>query len=224
MIVEDEPDIREMLSFSLTRSGYKIVEVESGEEALKLVNEKLPDLILLDWMLPGISGIEVARKIRQDDYSANVPIIMLTARGEESDKLKSFSSGVDDYVTKPFSPSELAARVKALLRRAGRPEDGIIEIHGLRLDLTAHQLFIEDKAIKIGPTEFKLLELFATNTGRAFDREQLLDRVWGRGVYVEERTVDVHILRLRKILKPFGMHNLIQTVRGIGYRFASKYD
>ena len=224
ILVEDEPDIRDMLAFTLSRAGYNIIEAESAEEAKAKIENKLPSLMLLDWMLPGMSGVDFARKIRQDDGTANLPIIMLTARGEESDKLKSFSSGVDDYITKPFSPSELIARVEALLRRSGNPSDGIVESHGIRLDLKSHQLLIKDEVVRIGPTEFRLLELFVTNTGRAFDRSQLLDRVWGRNIYVEERTVDVHILRLRKILKTHGLHNLIQTVRGIGYRFASEYE
>jgi two-component system phosphate regulon response regulator PhoB len=167
-----------------------------------------------------MSGVDLARRIRHDEVTAHLPIIMLTARGEETDKLKSFDSGVDDYVTKPFSPRELIARVKALLRRSGSPQGGIIYADGIQVDLNAHQLIIQGKPVKIGPTEFRLLELLASNPGRAFDRSQLLDRVWGRSVYVEERTVDVHVLRLRKVLKPHGLNHLIQTVRGVGYRFS----
>ena len=219
LLVEDEPEIRDMLSFSLSRAGYEVWESESAEDALTRLDGRLPNLLILDWMLPGLSGVDLARRLRQDEHTAALPIIMLTARGEETDKLKSFGSGVDDYVTKPFSPRELIARVKALLRRSGTPEDGIVESHGLRLELNAHQLLINGTPVKIGPTEFRMLELFMTHPGRAFDRSQLLDRVWGRSVYVEERTVDVHVLRLRKVLKPHGLEHLIQTVRGIGYRF-----
>jgi len=177
--------------------------------------------MILDWMLPGMSGVDLARRLRRDEHTAQLPIIMLTARGEETDKLTSFSSGVDDYITKPFSPRELIARVKALLRRSGSPEDGIMEAQGIRLDQKAHQLLINGRPVQIGPTEFRLLELFISHPGRAFDRSQLLDRVWGRSVYVEERTVDVHVLRLRKVLKPHGLKHLIETVRGVGYRFAA---
>jgi len=182
----------------------------------------LPNLLIIDWMLPGMSGVELARRLRLDTHTATLPIIMLTARGEETDKLKSFDSGVDDYIVKPFSPRELIARVKALLRRVGSPEDGILEIGELRLDLNAHQASFRGERLKLGPTEFRLLELFMTNPDRAFDRSQLLDRVWGRSVYVEERTVDVHVLRLRKALKPFGLANRIETVRGVGYRFSAE--
>jgi two-component system, OmpR family, phosphate regulon response regulator PhoB len=166
-----------------------------------------------------MSGVEFARRVRRDPHTGSLPIIMLTAKGEEIDKLKSFESGVDDYVTKPFSPRELIARVKALLRRTGHPDSGVIEHGPLRLDLSAHELTVSGNPIRLGPTEFRLLEHFMTNPNRAFDRAQLLDRVWGRSVYVEERTVDVHILRLRKALSPFGLQHLVQTVRGVGYRY-----
>lgn len=222
LLVEDEPEIRDMLSFALKRAGYQVWESDTAEDALTRLDGTLPSLLILDWMLPGMSGVDLARRLRRDEHTTHLPIIMLTARGEETDKLKSFSSGVDDYITKPFSPRELIARIKALLRRSGVPEDGILESHGIRMDLKAHQLLIDNKPVQIGPTEFRLLELFVTNPGRAFDRTQLLDRVWGRSVYVEERTVDVHVLRLRKVLKPFASDHLIQTVRGVGYRFATE--
>ena len=179
----------------------------------------LPNLLIIDWMLPGMSGVELARRLRLDSHTGKLPIIMLTARSEESDKLESFDSGVDDYVVKPFSPRELIARVKALLWRAGSPEDGILEIGGIRMDLHAHQITIENSRTRLGPTEFRLLALFMNHPGRVFARSQLLDRVWGRSVYVEERTVDVHILRLRNALRPSGHHKLIETVHGVGYRF-----
>jgi two-component system phosphate regulon response regulator PhoB len=219
LLIEDEPEIREMLCFSLTRAGFEVWEAESAEDALKLLDGVLPGLLIIDWMLPGMSGIELAKRLRRDQLTAALPMIMLTARGEEADKLKSFDSGVDDYITKPFSPRELIARIKALLRRSGSPEDGIIECQGIRLNSTAHSLEINDSPVNIGPTEYRLLELFVNHPGRAFDRSQLLDRVWGRSTYISERTVDVHVLRLRKVLKPFSLDGLIETVRGIGYRF-----
>jgi len=219
LLVEDEPEIRELLSFSLGRAGFQVWESPSAEDALQRLDGTLPGLLILDWMLPGMSGIDLARRLRRDPLTAEIPIIMLTARGEETDKLKSFDSGVDDYVTKPFSPRELIARVKALLRRTGTPESGLVDHGPLRLDLNAHQLTIHGKPVALGPTEFRLLEHFMNHPGRAFDRSQLLDRVWGRSVYVEERTVDVHILRLRKVLQPFGLQHLVQTVRGVGYRY-----
>jgi two-component system phosphate regulon response regulator PhoB len=158
--------------------------------------------------------------LRKNEHTARLPIIMLTARGAESDKLKSFESGVDDYIVKPFSPRELIARVKALLRRSGTPEDGIVEAGPITLNLDKHQVSINGQRVKVGPTEFRLLELFMNHPDRAFDRSQVLDRVWGRSVYVEERTVDVHVLRLRKALKPHDVHTAIETVRGVGYRFS----
>ncbi len=220
MVVEDEPEIRELLSFTITRAGHDVVTAESAEQALQLIDRSLPELLVIDWMLPGMSGIDLAKRLRQDELTASLPIIMLTARGEEADKLKSFDSGVDDYVTKPFSPKELMARVKALLRRTGAPEDNLLEVGGIRLDLTSHRVSIGEESIHMGPTEYRLLELLMRHPERAFDRSQLLDRVWGRSVYVEERTVDVHVLRLRKILQPYNLHHLIQTVRGVGYRFS----
>ena len=221
LVIEDEQEVREMLSFSLTRSGFTVCEAANAEEALRRLDGPLPSLVIIDWMLPGMNGVDLARRLRRDEHTANLPMIMLTARGEQADKLKSFDSGVDDYITKPFSPKELVARMRALLRRSGAPEDGVLKSGALRLDLNAHKLSVEGKAVKIGPTEFRLLELFMRNPNRAFGRSQLLDRVWGRSIYVEERTVDVHVLRLRKTLKPHGLHKLVQTVRGVGYRFSS---
>lgn len=219
LVVEDEPGILEMLSFSLVRAGFQVWESPSAEDALRRLEGTLPSLLVLDWMLPGMSGVDLARRLRRDPHTADLPIIMLTARGEETDKLKSFDAGIDDYVTKPFSPRELVARVRALLRRSGAPDGGIVEHGAMRLDLNAHRLSINGATVPLGPTEFRLLEHFMTNPGRAFDRSTLLDRVWGRSVYVEERTVDVHILRLRKVLQPFGLQHVVQTVRGVGYRY-----
>lgn len=221
LLVEDEPDIRDMLNFALSRAGFQVWEAETAEDALQKLDGLLPSMLIIDWMLPGISGVDLARRLRRDKHTAQLPIIMLTARGEEADKLKSFESGVDDYIVKPFSPRELIARVKALLRRSGEPDDGILEAGPIRMDLAAHEVSAHGTMVKIGPTEFRLLELFMNHPGRAFDRSQLLDRVWGRSVYVEERTVDVHVLRLRKALKPYGVHTAIQTVRGVGYRFTA---
>jgi two-component system phosphate regulon response regulator PhoB len=220
LLIEDEPDIRDMLNFALTRAGYQVWESDTAEDAMRKLDGLLPNVLIIDWMLPGMSGVELARRLRQDEHTATLPIIMLTARGEEADKLKSFDSGVDDYIVKPFSPRELIARVKALLRRAGSPDEGLIQTGQITMDLNAHQVSINGEPVKLGPTEFRLLELFMNQPERAFDRSQLLDRVWGRSVYVEERTVDVHVLRLRKALKPFGQADRIETVRGIGYRFS----
>ena len=220
LVVEDDPDIRELLRFTLERAGLKVVEAESGEDALTVLDGPQPSVAIIDWMLPGINGVELTQRLRKDPLTSAMPLIMLTARGEEADKLKSFDSGIDDYLTKPFSPKELVARVKALIRRSGLPEDGHIIVQGLDLDINAHRLTINGDPIPIGPTEFSLLELLMSNPNRAFGRAQLLDRVWGRNVYVEERTVDVHILRLRKALSKFDLDRLVQTVRGIGYRFS----
>ena len=221
LVVEDEPDIRELLTFTIGRAGYDVIAAETAEQALQKMGEGLPELVLIDWMLPGMDGVELARRMRQDELTAELPIIMLTARGEEGDKLKSFGIGVDDYVTKPFSPRALWARIKALLRRAGAPEDNVLDVGDIRLDLASHRVTIGGEAVHIGPTEFRLLELLMRHPERVFDRSQLLDRVWGRSVYVEERTVDVHVLRLRKLLRPFQLAHLIQTVRGVGYRFSA---
>ena len=220
LIVEDEPEIRELLAFTLNREGYDVLEAETAEAALLKMDSRMPDLAVVDWMLPGMDGVELARRIRRDEVGSDLPIIMLTARGDEPDKLKSFASGVDDYITKPFSPRELLARVKALLRRSGAPENNLLEACGITLNLDSHRITIQGNDVHTGPTEFRLLELLMRNPDRAFDRNQLLDRVWGRSVYVEERTVDVHILRLRKLLKPFGLDRTVQTVRSVGYRFS----
>ncbi|MDG1125601.1 MAG: phosphate regulon transcriptional regulator PhoB [Pseudomonadales bacterium] len=221
LIVEDEKEIRELLVFTLLRDGYEVIEAETAEVALEKIDNRLPDLILVDWMLPGMDGIDLAKRLRRDELTADLPIVMLTARGEEADKLRSFAGGIDDYITKPFSPRELLARVKALLRRSGGPKNNLIEASGICLDLNSYRITINGNEIQISPTEYKLLEVLMRNPDRAFERSQLLDRVWGRQVYVEERTVDVHMLRLRKILKPHGLDATLQTVRGIGYRFTS---
>ena len=221
LIVEDEQDIRELLEFTFLRDGYDVIAAETAEIALQKIDIKLPDMIVVDWMLPGMDGIDLAKRLRRDELTADLPIVMLTARGEEADKLKSFAGGIDDYITKPFSPRELLARVKALLRRSGGSKNNLIEASGICLDLNSYRITINGNEIQISPTEYKLLEVLMRNPDRAFERSQLLDRVWGRQAYVEERTVDVHMLRLRKILKPHGLDATLQTVRGIGYRFTS---
>jgi len=222
LVVEDSPEICELLRFALSRAGFNVNEVESGEQALGYLDDKTPDLLVVDWMLPGMSGVDLARRLRKDDLTAQIPLLMLTARTDEADVLKSFESGIDDYMSKPFSPRELVARIKALLRRSGAPEDDLLEDSGIRIDLTSHRVSISGEPIHIGPTEYRLLELFMRNPDRVFERDQLLDRVWGRSSYIETRTVDVHILRLRKILKPYGLEKTIQTVRSVGYRFTPR--
>lgn len=219
LVVEDDPDIREMLRFTLTRAGYDIWEADSAEQALARLDGQLPALVLIDWMLPGMPGTELARRLHNDQHTSKLPMMMLTARDAEEDKLKSFDIGVDDYLTKPFSPRELIARIKALLRRTGVPQDAKLQATNMELDLESHQLLVNGELVHLGPTEFRLLELFMANPERAFDRNTLLNRVWGRGVYVEERTVDVHVLRLRRALKPHGLQHRVETVRGVGYRF-----
>lgn len=218
LVVEDEQEVRELLNYSIGRAGYTVQAVVDAESALDALNNELPDLVVIDWMLPRMSGIELARRIRHDQYTQSIPLIMLTARGEEVDKLKSFDAGFDDYVTKPFSPRELNARIKALLRRVSDPEGNQLSVEGLNLDTVAHSVCVKGNYIHLRPTEYRLLELFLRHPNRAFQRSQLLDLVWGRSVYVDERTVDVHVLRLRKALHDYEMDSLVQTVRGVGYR------
>jgi two-component system phosphate regulon response regulator PhoB len=222
LLVEDEPAIQQLVSLALRKAGYEVGVAGDALEARSRIAGRVPDLILLDWMLPGMSGVEYARQLKKSDLTREVPVIMLTARGEESDKIRGFDSGADDYVTKPFSPRELVARINAVLRRAA-PHAGaeVIEAGGLRLDAAAHRVVVGEEALALGPTEYRLLHFFMTHPERVYSRAQLLDRVWGGDVYVEERTVDVHILRLRKILAARGVERLIQTVRGAGYRFSA---
>lgn len=224
LLVEDETDIREMLAFALERGGYAVIEAQDAEQALARLDGPLPELVIIDWMLPGMSGLDLARRLRQDEHTADLPLLMLTARSEEADKLRSYDVGIDDYVTKPFSPRELLARIKAILRRAGAPDTGQLQFGRLVLDIQSHRLLVDGEPTHIGPTEFRLLEFLMRHPERAFEREQLLDRVWGRAVYVEERTVDVHVLRLRKLLSPFGLDSWVETVRGVGYRFSPRLD
>jgi two-component system phosphate regulon response regulator PhoB len=222
LVVEDEPAIRELIAYNLRQAGHQPLCAESAEQALRLVSNALPDLVLLDWMLPGASGIEVARRLRGDKRTSTIPIIMLTARSEEQDKLLGLDTGADDYITKPFSPRELNARIKAVLRRrAPQMTDDVVEISGLRLDPVDHRVTGNGENISLGPTEFRLLHFLLTHPERVHSRAQLLDNVWGDHVFVEERTVDVHIRRLRKALEPERMDRLIQTVRGTGYRLSA---
>ncbi len=222
LVVEDEDAIREMLVMILEQASLSVIAVASAEEAqLSLADNIMPDLILLDWMLPGISGVDLARRLKQDDLFKQLPIILLTARGEEEDKVRGLEIGADDYMTKPFSPKELIARIKAVLRRGGKSiEEEILNVADISLDINKHRLTINSKVVDISPTEFKLMRFFMTHQDNVYSRTQLLDQVWGRSAYIEERTVDVHIRRLRKILKDFNKDELIQTVRGFGYRFS----
>jgi two-component system phosphate regulon response regulator PhoB len=221
LIVEDEPAIAELITLTLRRSGHQTVHAESVERAITLVDQAMPDLALIDWMLPGASGVDLVKKLRGDKRTKTIPIIMLTAKSEEADKLMGLETGADDYVTKPFSPKELVARIKAVLRRrAPQLTEDIVETNGLRLDPATHRITVNDTPIQMGPSEFKLLHFFMTHTERVHTRSQLLDHVWGDHVFVEERTVDVHIRRLRQALEASGHDAYIQTVRGTGYRFS----
>ena len=223
LIVEDEQPIREMVMFALASAGYEAQEAADARQAQAVIAERLPDLILLDWMLPGISGIDFARRLKKEELTRELPVIMLTARAEEEDKVQGLESGADDYITKPFSPRELVARIRAVMRRGGpAAEDEILRADGLALDLASHRVSVGEILLEMGPTEYRLLEFFMSHPERVYSRGQLLDRVWGGTVYVEERTVDVHIRRLRKVLEPHGQDALIQTVRGAGYRFSTR--
>ena len=220
LIVEDEKPIRDMVYFALGSDGYEIIEAVDGRGATEKLAEQTPHLILMDWMLPDVSGLELVRRIKRDDLTREIPIIMLTAKTEERDKIEGLDSGADDYITKPFSIKELSARIRAVLRRSDPNEHDNKLMHGrLVLDLDAHHVLIDGQQIEVGPTEFRLLEFFMTHSDKVYSRAQLLDFVWGRSKFVEERTVDVHILRLRKLLKPHDCHTMVQTVRGYGYRF-----
>jgi two-component system phosphate regulon response regulator PhoB len=222
LVVEDEPAIQELIAYNLRQAGHQALRADSAEQALRLVQDALPDLVLLDWMLPGLSGIELARRLRADRRTKGVPIIMLTARADEQDKLTGLDTGADDYITKPFSPRELNARVKAVLRRrAPQMTDDVVQVGTLKLDPATHRVIAGTEQVHLGPTEFRLLHFLMTHAERVHSRTQLLDQVWGDHVFVEERTVDVHIRRLRKALEPSRHDGLIQTVRGSGYRLSS---
>ncbi len=224
LVVEDEPGIRQMLAFAIAGDGHRCIEAADAAQANTVCTGAHPDLILLDWMLPGISGVDFARRIKGDPKTRDIPVIMITAKGDEADKVRALDSGADDYITKPFSTNELLARIRAVMRRSttiDRRHD-IVEIGGVRIDTQTHRVTINQQTVDLSPTEFKLLHFFSVHSERVHTRGQLLDGVWGNDAYVEERTVDVHIRRLRKLLEPYGCDHLVQTVRGVGYRFSDR--
>lgn len=224
LIVDDEAPIRDMIRMGLEMAGYDCIEAADGQQAHAMIIDAKPDLVLLDWMMPGTSGVELLRRLRRDELTAELPVIMLTAKTEEDNKIQGLDVGADDYVTKPFAPRELLSRIKAVLRRSGSAaNEKPIEVKGLKLDPASHRVYIENQPVEMGPTEFRLLHFFMTHQERAYSRGQLLDQVWGGNVYVEERTIDVHIRRLRKALSTDAVDygHLIQTVRGTGYRFSA---
>jgi len=223
LVVEDERPIREMVAFGLRRAGFKVHEAGSSTEAREAIAAQIPDLVLVDWMLPDVSGLELTRAIKRDELTREIPVIMLTARADENDKVSGLDSGADDYLTKPFSPRELLARINAVLRRVAPGRDlETVNVDGLELDMAGHRVLARQQPVHLGPTEFRLLSFLMTHPERVYTRAQLLDRVWGANVYVEERTVDVHIRRLRKVLADFDLDHYVQTVRGAGYRFSSR--
>ena len=223
LVVEDEESIQALIRFTLEQAGFGVESALSAEEARTLLAQELPDVVLLDWMLPGASGVQLAKQLRQDERSKDLPIILLTARSEDTDKELGLNQGADDYLTKPFSPRELIARINALLRRrAPQKTSEVIEVKGLLLDPAEQRVYANSLPVRFGPTEFKLLHFFMTHPERVYSRRQLLDLVWGDHVFVEERTVDVHIRRLRRALEPSGFDRFVQTVRGAGYRFSHK--
>ena len=221
LIVEDEQPIREMLCFALGKAGFEVIEANDAHEAQAQLNQRKPAIVLLDWMLPGISGVDFARRLKMQDATRDLPIIMVTAKSDENHKVQGLESGADDYITKPFSTRELLARINAVLRRSVNSEEKL-QVGDLCIDSASHRVSVGEKYLAIGPTEYRLLVFFMSHPERVYSRTQLLDQVWGRHVYVEERTVDVHIRRLRRILEPFGYDALVQTVRGAGYRFSEK--
>jgi len=222
LIIEDEAAIREMLGYALVREGFQFEEAADVEQARPLIARQKPDLILMDWMLPGMSGVDYARRVRNDPLTRDIPIIMLTARSDEADKVRGLDTGADDYITKPFSTRELLARVRAILRRSTpEPAEAVVSFAGLKLDNETFRVTADGQPVEISPTEFRLLHFFITHPERVYSRAQLLDQVWGQNVYVEERTIDVHIRRLRKTLEVYGYDRFIQTVRSVGYRFSA---
>lgn len=221
LVVEDEPAIQELLEFNVKQAGFQVLRAEDADSAWRQIRGSRPDMILLDWMLPNTSGVVLAKQLRADAATKDIPIIMLTARGDERDKVLGLESGADDYITKPFSPRELMARIRAVLRRhVPQMPDEAVSMGGLELSPASHRVTAKGTEIELGPTEFRLLHFFMSHAERVYSRTQLLDQVWGTQVFVEERTVDVHIRRLRAALEPAGMDGLIQTVRGSGYRFS----
>lgn len=225
LIIDDESAIREMLRMSLENDGFRVSDASSAHHAQSLLDKELPDLILLDWMMPGISGIDFANRLKRDEKYRNIGIIMLTAKDDEDDQIRGLDIGADDYVTKPFSTRELNSRIHAVLRRISQPiSKDMVEAGKIKIDTETHRVTIGESYLNLSPTEFRLLHFFVTHQERVFSRTQLLDQVWGEHIYVEERTVDVHIRRLRKVLEEFDCDNYIQTVRSVGYRFSMKTD
>ena len=229
LIVDDETSIRGMLRMALETNGFSVDEANNAKNAQDRIQQQMPDLLLLDWMMPGTSGVELVRRLRKEDKTRQLPIIMLTAKDGDDHSIQALDTGADDFVTKPFSPKALVARVKAMLRRMENSVENYtlsekIEAGDISIDMASHKATIIDKALELSPTEFRLLTFFCSNVGRVFSRNQLLNQVWGESVYVEDRTVDVHIRRLRKILEPFNVDQYIQTVRGVGYRFDPEHN
>jgi len=223
LVIEDEASIRDMLRFALERAEFRVSLAQDVPNGRLRIAEERPDLILLDWMMPGVSGVEYARELKSTPQTKDIPVIMVTARAEEEDKIRGLNIGCDDYVSKPFSFPELIARIQAVLRRSmPGGEDERMAVAGLQVDAASQRVTAKGEPVRLGPTEYRLLHLFISHPERVYTREQVLDRVWGQNVYVEERTVDVHIRRLRKALEPYGYHNMIQTVRVTGYRFSEK--
>jgi len=221
LLVEDEFEVREMVHRLLARDGFDMQTAADAAQGHQRIAERVPELMLVDWMLPSVSGIDFVRRCKRDELTADVPVIMLTARAEENDRVHGLESGADDYVVKPFSPRELAARIRAVLRRtSGQDAEGTLTAGNLSLSTVSHRVFVDDQPVEMGPTEFRLLRFLMGHPERVYSRAQLLDQVWSREVFVEERTVDVHVLRLRKLLKPYGLDGAVQTVRGVGYRFS----
>jgi two-component system phosphate regulon response regulator PhoB len=222
LVVDDEPAIREMIQFSLERAGMSVRTAADSGETLALISESRPDIILMDWMMPGISGLELTRRLRKDTFTADIPIIMLTAKIGEDNKVSGLEAGTDDYITKPFSPRELLARIHAVMRRSSPSDnEGRLVAGNLVVDTLSRRVTHRDRELQLGPTEYRLLEFFVSHPSRAYSRSQILDYVWGASSYIEERTVDVHIRRLRKVLEPEGCDRFVQTVRGHGYRFSA---
>lgn len=225
LVIEDEKAIRDMIAFALRRAGFEVREAADCREGRAQLANKRPDLLLVDWMLPDMSGLEFTRSLKRDANTRELPVIMLTARAEEGDKVAGLEGGADDYITKPFSPRELVARINAVLRRSDPGVEGtVLSFEGLELDPVAHRVLAGGKPVTLGPTEYRMLEFFMSHPDRVYTREQLLDRIWGGNVYVEERTIDVHIRRLRKALEEFGYDRMVQTVRGAGYRFSTRVE
>ena len=220
LVVEDEDAIRDMLTFNLTRAGFQVIGASSGGAARAAIANRFPDVVLMDWMLPDISGLEMTRQLKRAEDTREIPVLLVTARAAEDDRVSGLEGGADDYITKPFSPRELVARINAVLRRYSGAEDQVVRAGELSLDTASHRVNVGEAEISLGPTEFRLLNFFMHHPDRVYSRAQLLDRVWGGNVYVEERTVDVHIRRLRMALTAYGYHKFIQTVRGAGYRFS----